>query len=114
MWELDHKEGWALKNWWLQIAVLEKTLDSPLACEKIQSVTPKGNQPWIFTGRNDAEAETLVLWSPDTKTWLTGNDPYVGKDWRLKKKAAAEDEVVRQNHQLNRQELEQTSGDSKG
>ena len=90
--------------------MLEKTLDNPLACKKIQSVNPKGNQPWIFTGRTDAEAETPVLWSPDAKTWLTGN-PYVGKDWRLKKKAAAEDGVVRQNHQLNGQEFEQTSGD---
>ena len=63
MWELDHKEGWALKNWCFRIVVLEKTLESPLDC-KIKPVNPKGNQPWIFIGRTDAEAKAPIFWSP--------------------------------------------------
>ena len=62
--------------------VLEKTLESPLDSKEIQSVHPKGNQPWIFIGRTDAEAETPVLWPPDGKIGLTWKDPYVAKDWR--------------------------------
>ena len=61
MWELDHKEGWELKNWWIWTVVLEKTLESPLDSKEIQPVHPKGNQSWIFIGRTDAEAETPVL-----------------------------------------------------
>ena len=61
MWELGHKEGWALKNWCFQTVMLEKTLESPLDCKEIQPVSPKGNQPWIFTGRIGAEAEAPVL-----------------------------------------------------
>ena len=62
MWELDHKEGWALKNWCLWTVVLEKTLENPLDCKEITPVKPKGNQSWIFIGRTDAEAEAPVLW----------------------------------------------------
>ena len=69
MWELDHKESWAPKNWCFWTTVLQKTLESPLDC-KIKPVNPKGNQSWIFTGRTDAEAETPILWSPDAKNWL--------------------------------------------
>ena len=68
MWQLDHKKGWLLKNWCFQIVVLEKTLESLLDCKKIQPVNPKGNQPWIFIGRTDAEVEALVLWQPVGKT----------------------------------------------
>ena len=71
---LDHKEGWALKNWCLQIVVLEKTLESPLDCKEIKPVHPKGNQPWVFIGRTDAEAETPILWTPATKNWLIWKD----------------------------------------
>ena len=71
VWELNHKEGWALKNWCFHNAVPEKTLRSPLDC-RIKPVNPKGNQPWIFIGRTDAEA--LILWPPDVKNWLTGKD----------------------------------------
>ena len=67
MGELDHKEGWALKNWCFRIAVLEKTLESPLDCKEIKSVNHKGNQPWIFIGRTDAEAEASILWPPDVR-----------------------------------------------
>ena len=70
MWELDHKEGWAPKNWCFWTVVLEKTLESPLDCKQIQLVHPKGNQSWIFTGRTDAEAETPILWPPDAKNQL--------------------------------------------
>ena len=75
MWGLDHKESWALKNWWFWTVVLEKTLQSPLDCKEIQPVNPKGNQSWIFIGRIDAEAEAPILWPPDVKNWLTGKDP---------------------------------------
>ena len=79
MWELDHKEGWVL-NWCFWTVVLEKTLESPLDRKEIKPVNPKGNQPWIFIGRTDAEAETPILWPPDVKSWLTGKDPAAGKD----------------------------------
>ena len=86
MWELDSKESWVLKNWCLWTVVLEKTLQSPLDCKEIQPVHPKGNQSWIFIGRTDAEAETLVLWSPDAKDQLIEKDLDAGKDWRQEEK----------------------------
>ena len=67
MWELDHKESWASKNWCFSTVVLEKTLESPLDCKEIKSVHPKGNQSWIFIGKTDAEAEATILWPPDVK-----------------------------------------------
>ena len=72
MWELDHKNSWAPKNWCFWTVVLEKTLESPLDSKEIQPVHPKGDQPWIFTGRTDAEAEIPILWQPDVKNWLIG------------------------------------------
>ena len=78
MWELDYKEGWALKNWCFQIVVVEKTLESPLDCKEIQPVNSKGNQPWILIGRTDAEVEALILWPPDAKSWLIGKDLMLG------------------------------------
>ena len=65
IWELDHKEGWAPKNWYFWIVVLEKTLESPLDSKEIKPVNPKGNQPWTFIGRTNAEAEAPILWPPD-------------------------------------------------
>ena len=94
MWELDHKEGWALRNWYFQTVVLEKTLEGPLDSKKIKPVNPKGNQPWIFIGRTDAEAEAPVLWPPDAKSRLVGKNPDAGKDWRHEAKEVAEDEMV--------------------
>ena len=70
MWELDYNEIWVPKNWCFWTVVLEKTPESPLDCKEIQPVNLKGNQSWIFIGRTDAEAETLILWSPDAKNWL--------------------------------------------
>ena len=94
MWELDCEEGWTLKNWCFWTVVLEKTLESPLDCKEIQPVHPKGNQCWIFIGRTDAEAETLVFWPPDAKNWLIGKDPDAGRDWRQEEMGMTEDEMV--------------------
>ena len=109
-WELDHKEGWVPKNWCFQIAVLEKTLESPLDSKEIKPVNPKGNEHWIFTGKTDVEA--LILWPPDMKSWLVGKDPDAGKDWRWERKGKAEDEMVGWHPWLNGHEFEQTLGDS--
>ena len=70
MLEFDYKESWAPKNWCFWTVVLEKTLESPLDCKKVQPVHAKGDQSWVFIGRTDAEAETLILWPPDSKNWL--------------------------------------------
>ena len=94
MWEVDHKESWAPKNWCFWTVVLEKTLESPLDCKEIKPVNPKGNQSWVFIGRTDAEAEALKLWPPDVKSWLIGKDPDAGKDWRQGEKGMTEDEMV--------------------
>ena len=93
MWELDHKESWLPKNWCFWTVALEKTLESPLDCKEIKPVNPQGNQSWIFTGRTDAEAEVLILWLPDAKSWLIRKDPNAGKDWR-QEKSMTEDEMV--------------------
>ena len=77
--ELDHKEGWAQKNWCVQTVVFEKTLESPLDSKKIKPVKPKGNQPWTFIETTDTEAP--LLWPPDEKSQITGKDPDAGKDW---------------------------------
>ena len=114
MWELDHKEGWMLKNWCFRTVVLEKTLESPLDCKESQPVHPKGNQSWIFIRRTDAEAETPVLWLPDAKSRLIRKDPDTGKDWGQEEKGAIEDEMVGWHHQLHGCESEQTLGDGEG
>ena len=108
------KEGWVPKNWCFQTVVLEKTLESPLDCKEIQIVNSKGNQPWIFIRRTDAEVEAPILWPPDAKSWLIGKDPDAGKDWGHEEKRATEDEMVGWLHQLNGHEFEQTQGDGKG
>ena len=106
MWELDYKESWARKNWCFWSVVLEKTLESPLDCKEIQPVHPKGNQSWIFIGRTDAEAETLILWPHDVKNQLTGQDPDAGKDWRQEEKGMTEDEMVGWHHWHDGHEFE--------
>ena len=75
MWKFDHKEGWVLKNWCFWIVVLEKALESLLDSKEIKPVNTKGNQPWIFIGRTDDEAEGPVLWPADAKNWITEKDP---------------------------------------
>ena len=86
MWELDCEEGWALKNWCFWSVMSEKTLESPLDCKEIQPVHSEGDQPWDFFGRNDAKAESPVLWPPHAKSWLTGKDSDAGRDWGRRKR----------------------------
>ena len=109
MWELDHKEGWALKNWCFWTVVLEKTLESPLDSKEIKPVNSKRNQSWIFIGRTDAEAEAPILWPPDAKSRLTRKDPDAGKDWRQEEKGMTE-EMVGWHHRLDGHEYEQAPG----
>ena len=80
MWEFDYKERWAPKNWCFWTVILKKTLESPLDCKEVQSIHSEGDQPWNFFGRNDAKAETLVLWPPHVKNWLIGKDSDAGRD----------------------------------
>ena len=74
--------------------VLKKALASPLDSKEIKPVNPKGNQPWIFIARSDADAEAPILWPPDVKSRFTGKDPDAGKDWGQEEKGATEDETV--------------------
>ena len=90
--------------------MLDRTLESPLDYKEIQPVIPKGNQPWIFIGRTDDEAETPMLWPPDVKNWLTWKDPDAGKDWRREEKGMTEDEMVGWHHWFNGHEFEKTPG----
>ena len=106
MWELDHKESWAQKNWCLWTVVLEKTLESPLDCKEIN---PKGTQSRVFIGRTDAEAQAPILWPPDAKNWFIRKDPDARKDWRWEK-GMTEDEMVGWHHWLNGHEFEQAPG----
>ena len=106
IWELDCEESWALKNWCFWTVVLEKTLESPLDCKEIQPVHPKLNQYWIFIGRTDAEAETLILWPLNAKNWLLGKDPDAGQDWRQEEKGMTEDEMFGWQHWLGGHESE--------
>ena len=94
--------------------VLEKTLESPLDSKEIKPVNSKGNQSWIFIRRTDAKAETLVLWSPEVKNWITGKDTDAGKVWAQNEKGATEDKMVGWHHWLNGHEFEQIPGDSEG
>ena len=112
MWDLDHKDR-APKNWFFWTVVLEKTFESPLDYKEIQPVNLKGNQPWILTGRTDADAEAPVLRSPDMNSWLTGKDPDARKDWG-QEKGVTEEEMVGWHHWYNGCELGQTSGEGEG
>ena len=114
MWDLDHKEGWALKNWCFQIVQLEKTLESPLDTKEIKAVSLKGNQSWIFIGRADAKAEAPILWTPDVKSRVIGKDPDSGKDWGQEGKGMVEDEMVGWHYWINGHECEQIAEDSEG
>ena len=114
MCDLDHKKGWARKNWCFWTMVLEKTLENPLDSKEIKPVNPKRNQSWIFIGRTVAEAEAPILWLPHVKSWLIEKDSDAGRDWGQEEKGTTEDEMVRQYHQLTGHEFEQTPGDSGG
>ena len=110
MWELDCEESWAPKNWWFWTVVLEKTLESPLHCKEIKPVHSEGDQPWDFFGRNDAKAETPVLWPPHAKSWLTAKDSDAGRDWGQEEKGMTEDEMAGWHHWLNGRESQWTQG----
>ena len=116
MWELDCEESWAPKNWCFWTVLLEKTLESPLKCKEIQPVHSKGDQPWVFFGRTDAKAETLVLWPLYAKSWLIGKDSDAGKDWGQEEKGTTEDEMAGWHHWLDGRESEWTPrfGDGQG
>ena len=90
--------------------MLEKPLESPLDCKEIQPVHPKGDQTWMFIGRNDIESETPIFWPPDVKRWLIWKDPDAGKDWRLEEKGTPEDEMAGWHHRLDGQGFGWTLG----
>ena len=112
--ELEHKQGWALKNGCFQMVMLEETLQSPLNLKETKQVNPKGNQTWIVTRRTDAEAKAPILWSPDVKNWLIGKDSDAGKDWRQEEKRVTEHDMVGWHRWLEGHEFEQTPGESGG
>ena len=114
MWEVNHKEGWAPKNWCFWMVMLEETTESPSNSKQMKPVHPKGEQHRIFIGRTDAEANALILWPYDVKSWLIGKDTESGKDWGQKKKRATKDEMFGWHHWLNGHEFEQTLGESEG
>ena len=108
-WELDCEEGWVPKNWCFWTVVLEKTLESPLDCKEIQLVHSE-DQPWDFFGRNDAKAETPLLWPPHAKSWLIGKDSDAGRDWGQEEQGMTEDEMAGWHHWLDGREFEWTLG----
>ena len=89
---------------------LEKTLESPLDCKEIQPVHSKGDQSWVFFGRNDVKAEAPVLWPPHVKSWPIGKDSDVGRDWGQEEKGTTEDEMAGWHHGLDGHESEWTPG----
>ena len=105
MWELDCEKSWAPKNWCFWTVVLEKTPESPLDCKKIQQVHSKGDQSWVFFGRTDDKAETLILWPSHMKSWLIGKDSDAGRDWVQEEKGTTEYEMAGWHHWLNGQEF---------
>ena len=114
LWEPDHKEGRMSKNWYLWTVVLEKTPESPLDSKEIKLVNLKGDQPWIFTRRTDAEAEVPVFWPSDANKQHIGKVPDAGRGWGQKEKRASEDEMVGQHYWCNEHEFGQTLGDGEG
>ena len=107
MWELDYKESWVLKNWCFWNVVLDKTLESPWDCKEIQPVHPKADQPWVFIGRTDVEAETQIVWPPDVKSWLIWKILMLG-NIEGRRIRGSEDEMFGWHHQLKGHEFELT------
>ena len=117
MWELEYKKSWALKNWCFWTVVLEKTLESPLDWKESLGPQPVHSElyrPWDFFGRNDAKAETPVLWPPHVQSWLIGKDSDAGRDWGQEEKGTTEDEMAGWHHRLDGRESEWTPGDGDG
>ena len=106
MWEWDHQEGWALKNWCFWTVVWEKTPESSLDYGEIQPVNPTGNQPLNIHWKDWCWSWSSNTLAPNWKTWLIGKDPDTGKDWRREEKGTAEGEMVEWHHQLNGHEFE--------
>ena len=106
VWELDCEESWVPKNWWFWTVVLEKTLESTLDCKDIQLVHSKGDQSWVFFGKNDAKAEIPILWPPQVKSWLIGKDSDAGRDWGQEEKGITEDEMAGWHQILDGHEFE--------
>ena len=114
MWELDCEESWEPKNRYFWTVVLEKTLESPLDCKEIQPVHSEGDQSGLFFGRNEAKAETPVLWPPHVKSWLIGKDSDTGRDWGQEEKGMTLDEMAGWHHGLDGHESEWTLGGGDG
>ena len=114
MWELDCEESWEPKNWCFWTVVLEKTLECPLDSKETQPVHPKGDQTWVFIGRTDAEAETLIVLPPHVKNWLIGKDPNAGRDWGQEEKGTTQDEMAGWHYWLDGHEFEWTLGADDG
>ena len=109
-------ESWTMKNaehrriGAFELWCWRRLLKSPLDCKEVQPAHPKGDQPWVFTGRTDAEAETPILWPPGAKSWLIGKDPDAGRDWGQEEKGTTEDEMAGWHHGLDGCESEWTPG----
>ena len=104
------KKAECRRNWCFWTVVLEKTLQSPLDCKEIQLVCSKGDRSWVFFGRNDAKAETPVLWPPHAKSWLIGKDSDARRDWGQEEKGTTEDKMAGWHHWLDGHEFEWTPG----
>ena len=115
MWDFEvqknrHHYFLILANWRFWTMVLEKTLENPLDCKEIQPVHPKRDQPWVFTGRTDAETETQILWPPHAKSWFFEKDPDAGRDWGQEENGMTEGEMARWHYWHDGHEFEQTPG----
>ena len=107
-WTLKKAEHWRIDTF--ELWCWRRMLRAPLDCEEIKPVSPKGNPPWIFTGRTDAEAEALVPWPLDMKNWLTGKDSDAGRDWGQEQKGTTEDEMAGWHHRLDGHDFGWTPG----
>ena len=112
IWKLDHKEVLVPENWCFKLWCWRRLFECPLDCRNIKPVSLKGNQPWTFIGRTDAETEAPILWTPDVKSQLVGKDPDSGKDWGQYEKGETEDKMAGWHHRLSGHEFKQTPGDS--
>ena len=112
MWELDRKEGWALKNQCFWTVVLEKTLERSLDCKEIKPVRPKGNHPWIFIERTYAKTSASILWPPDGEGITHWEGPWSWERLKAGREGVTEDEMVGWHHWYNEHGFEQTQGDS--
>ena len=110
MWELDCEEIWAPKNWCFELWCWRRLLRVPWTARRSNQSILKGDQPWDFFGRNDARAETPVLWPPHAKSWLIGKASVAGRDWGQEEKGTTEDKMARCHHWLNGHESEWTPG----